>query len=130
MAGRGGGDKFSRVLERLGRTGHAVRCGEGWFAIVEQLDRALAELDPDYFLFRVARTGGVLVFDAEPSTPPLAGCFSELIDAASARASATCEVCGAAGELRTVRGLVEVLCAVHWPVAEAAGGGAWRRLTG
>lgn len=113
-----GGNAPARVVERMARTGHAIRCGEGWFPIVNELDRALASLDPEYFLFRVARAGGVLVFDAEFSSHALAERFSALVDAASERASRTCEVCGAAGQRETVHGLVEVLCPEHIAAAE------------
>lgn len=115
-----GGIVPARVVARMARTGHAIRCGEGWFPIVDELDRALASLDPEYFLFRVARAGGVLVFDAEFSSHALAERFSALVGAASERASRTCEVCGAAGGMESVGGLVEVLCAEHLAAAEEA----------
>lgn len=115
-----GGKAPARVVERMARTGHAIRCGEGWFPIVDELDRALASLDPEYCLFRVARTGGELVFDAEFSSHAPDERFFALVGAASERASRTCEVCGAAGEMATVGGLVEVLCAEHLAAAEEA----------
>ncbi|KRA29819.1 hypothetical protein ASD81_19085 [Nocardioides sp. Root614] len=109
----------------MAATGHVLGCSEGWFPLIGELDRQLAELDPAYDLFRVGRVDGVLVFDAKPSEPDLAAQFSALIDVASRRASAACEVCGGHGEIRTIHGLAEVLCAAHQVAAEQA---EWRRL--
>lgn len=109
-----------RVVARMTMTGHAMRCGEGWFALVEELDRALAALDPGYHLFAIARTGGELVFDAEPSSPELADRFAAIFGSASEAASKTCEVCGEHGERSAICGVVEVLCAEHRAAAEAA----------
>ncbi|NYI45741.1 hypothetical protein BJ993_002821 [Nocardioides aromaticivorans] len=110
-----------RVVTRMTMTGHAMRCGEGWFALVEELDRALAALDPGYRLFAIARTGGALVFDAEPSSPELANRFAAIVGSASEAASRNCEVCGEPGERSAICGVVEVLCAEHRAAAEAAG---------
>lgn len=110
-----------RLVARMTTTGHAMRCGEGWFALVEELDRALAALDPGYHLFSIARTGGEFVFDAEPSSPELANRFAAIVGSASEAASSTCEVCGEPGERSAICGLVEVLCVQHRVAAEAAG---------
>lgn len=110
-----------RLMARMARTGHAVRCGEGWGELVDELDRALAALDPGYHLFAIARTGGELVFDAEPSSPELANRFAAVVDSVSEAASRTCEVCGEPGEKSAICGVVEVLCALHRTAADAAG---------
>ncbi|WP_145724901.1 hypothetical protein [Nocardioides sp. J9] len=109
-----------RVVARMTMTGHAIRCGEGWFALVEELDRALAALDPGYHLFAIARTGGELVFDAALSSPELANRLAAIVGSASEVASRTCEVCGEPGERSAIQGLIEVLCAEHRAAAEAA----------
>lgn len=111
------------VLARMAATGHVLGCGEGWFSLLGELDRQLADLDPAYGLFRVGRADGSLVFDAKPSVPDVAAQFRALIDVASRRASAACEVCGGDGELRTIHGLAEVLCPAHQVVAEQGGRG-------
>lgn len=98
-----------------------MRCGEGWFGLVDELDRALVALDPGYLLFAIARTDGELAIDAEPSSPGLARRFAALIHAASEAASRTCEICGDPGEKKAIHGLVEVLCAQHRAAAAAAG---------
>lgn len=98
-----------------------MRCGEGWLELVDELDRELAALDPDYHLFAIERTDGALTFDAEPSLPELANRFAALARAASEAASRTCEVCGEPGERSAVRCLVEVLCAEHRAAAGASG---------
>lgn len=105
----------------MATTGHALRCSEGWFGLVDELDRALVALDSGYHLFVVARTGGELIFDAEPSSPELASRFGAVVGAASEAASSTCEVCGKPGERSAICGLAEVLCAEHRVAAEAAG---------
>ena len=110
-----------RVVTRMATTGHAIRCGEGWFALVRELDRALAALDPGYHLFAIARSGGELIFDAEPSSAELAHRFAALVGASSETASRTCEVCGEPGGRSAIHGLLEVLCAEHRAAAEAAG---------
>lgn len=115
------GSSPARLVARMATTGHAVRCGEGWVGLVDQLDRALAALDPGYHLFTIARTGGELVFDAEPSSLELADRFAAIVGSASEVASRTCEVCGEPGERSATRGLIEVLCAEHRAAAEAAG---------
>jgi len=111
----------ARLVARMATTGHAVRCSEGWVGLVDELDRALAALDPDYHLFAIARTGGHLVFDAEPSSPELAHRFVAIIGATSEAASRTCEVCGEPGERSATQGLIEVLCAEHRAAAGATG---------
>ncbi|WP_182378306.1 hypothetical protein [Nocardioides sp. WS12] len=120
-------DRASAVLARMAATGHVLGCGEGWFPLISELDRQLANLDPAYGLFRVGRVDGALVFDAKPSVPELAAQFSALIYVTARRASAVCEVCGGDGELRTIHGLAEVLCAAHQAAAERAES---RRLVG
>lgn len=60
-------DGVRPVLVRMTATGHVLGCGEGWFPLVDELDRQLADLDPAYGLFRVGRVDGALVFDAKPS---------------------------------------------------------------
>ena len=117
-----GTDAFPvRPVARMATTGHAMRCGEGWFELVDELDRVLAALDPGYHLFAIARTGGQLVFDAEPSSCELAHRFAAIIGATSEAASRTCEVCGEPGERSAIQGLIEVLCPEHRAAAEAAG---------
>lgn len=104
----------------MAATGHLLGCGEGWFPLVGELDRQLADLDPAYGLIRVGRMDGALVFDAKPSIPDLAAQFSELIEVTALRASAACEVCGGDGDLRMIHGLAEVLCPAHRVAAERA----------
>lgn len=111
----------ARLVARMAATGHAMRCGEGWFGMVDELDRALVALDPGYQLFAIGRVGGELIFDAEPSSPELAPPCAALVRAASEAASSTCEVCGKPGARSAICGLVEVLCAEHRVAAEAAG---------
>ena len=121
MVEREAGAALIPLIARMARTGHAMRCGEGWWGLVDGLDRALAALDPGYHLFAIARTDGELAVDAEPSSPGLASRFAALIHAASEAASRTCEVCGEPGEKRAIHGLVEVLCGEHRAAADAAG---------
>jgi hypothetical protein len=89
-----------------------VDCGEGWWAIIADLDRDIAAIAPDYRVQQIKeKFGGLRFYCALPD-----GSEDEridgLIDVAEAAAARTCEVCGAAGRLRQ-GGWLRTLCDDH-----------------
>lgn len=83
--------------------------GPGWSPILEEMHRALAEIDPDYALLQVKEKFGVLRIHAAFSPETTERCHA-VIRSAEARTSSVCECCGASGRLRDQRRRKLTLC--------------------
>jgi len=79
---------------------------EGWYAIVLELDRQLAEIDPAYEIHQVKEKFGGLRYYCSLDFDERA---RSLIRAAEVQASITCEKCGSPGSLQGVNWL-KTLC--------------------
>lgn len=78
-----------------------ISCGPGWWALLGELDAALAGIDPGYEVHQVKEKFGTLRFYYAESSPDEAkvAAMDALIDAAEAKSALTCEDCGAPGRL-------------------------------
>lgn len=93
-------------LWRLGALPRLV--GPGWTPILDELHGRLVALDPGYELLEAKQKFGALRFTARFAPAVNERCW-ELVAEAGCRASVTCELCGAPGQLRD-RSYVQVLC--------------------
>lgn len=89
---------MSPILNRIpDRWGRYVQIAPGWHAIALELDRKLAERDPDYEVHQVKEKFGGLRYycslDGHVEAEPL-------IREAERKAAVTCEQCGQRGQLR------------------------------
>lgn len=96
-----------------------VGVGPGWRALVRQLHDDLLAIDPDYRLYSVSEDLGGLVVTARFALPAQRRA-ARLIQAARAKALATCEVCGQPGRLRAERPHMKTLCDDCWRSDRAA----------
>jgi len=104
-------DELQKIKDRIPEAwGKSISCGPGWDQIIIDLDRALAELDPDYVIHQVKEKFGGLRFyyDSERARedPELARKMSRLVDEAEQKAERTCADTGNPGVLMVGRG--------HW----------------
>jgi hypothetical protein len=108
--------------------GRWIRCDRGWYSLLVELDEQLRALLPNYVIHQVKEKFGGLRYYWEPgedvrdaSDPggeaAVAGrerrieLAQQLVASAEKRASAICELCGAAGQLhRTHAGRYKTLC--------------------
>lgn len=92
--------------------------GVGWHDLVLELDRKLAEIDPDYVVHQVKEKFGSLRFYAQRSEKrPFDRPFTEdpfflLIQEAESKSEQICEDCGKPGQLRR-GGWLRTLCDEH-----------------
>jgi MinD superfamily P-loop ATPase len=86
----------------------------GWYPIIVELDRRLAELDEDYVVHQVKEKFGGLRYYFEPTpsaTPDTIAAMRAAVKEAKSVAERTCEECGASGGvLRGERMYVQTLC--------------------
>lgn len=100
---------LSRIPPEWGKT---VDVGPGWYSIVVELDKRLAEADPDYVVHQVKEEAGELDVRVDTAHADRYQAMRALIRDAEQRASHICELCGATGSLRVSRaGNVRRLCA-------------------
>lgn len=102
---------------------YGLSCGPGWHRLLVQLDRRLAAIDPDYFLFQVKQKFGMLQYYAESTVDDddRRHRFELAILAAVRTATHTCEECGVEGRMQVVRGWRAVLCDLHFAEFDAEG---------
>jgi hypothetical protein len=94
---------IDRIPEQWGKY---LRVAPGWYPIVFDLDAELAKLDPNYEVHQIKeKFGGLRYCCSLDSTPE----GRALIEAAEAKAAATCETCSAPGGLIST-GWMKVLC--------------------
>jgi hypothetical protein len=101
----------------------------GWEPIVDELHAAVLEIDPDVVVDQVKEKFGGLRYyyssDSDRSDE-----IEKLIDEAEAKASKSCEVCGAPGETGTFgSGWANTLCPTHGKVREEQGTPAWKQAS-
>ena len=112
-------DDIYRRLERGGDCGSG--CGPGWLPIIEQLNRDLQEIDPDYHISQIKEKFGTLRFYAgmqrefenEQAAKEMSDKFWALIDEAEAKSEVTCEVCGRPAKSDNSTGWIKTLCWWH-----------------
>jgi len=94
--------------------GRWLSMSRGWYPIVVELDRRLAELDEDYVVHQVKEKFGGLRYYVEPSesaSPGTRTAMREAVKAAEVLSERTCEECGADGAvLRDDRVYWQTLC--------------------
>lgn len=95
--------------------GRWVSCSRGWYSIVIQLDRDLAEIDPDYVVHQVKEKYAGLRYyfhASEGVTEADQQRMDALVDAAEELCERTCDICGADGQRYSSRhGWLRTLCA-------------------
>ncbi|OHU33370.1 hypothetical protein BKG79_22480 [Mycobacteroides chelonae] len=94
--------------------GRWISCSRGWYPIIIQLDRDLAEIDPDYELHQVKEKFAGLRYYFHPSEGVSEADqqrMDALVDEAEEKCERTCELCGEPG-VRHVspRGWLMTLC--------------------
>lgn len=98
-AGQYRDDLVAMMLRIPDRWGRWIRCGAGWYPLITQLDRQLAELDPVYELHQCKEKFGTLRYYAHTDQETVRNAFDALIRQAERRSALTCEVCGQSGAL-------------------------------
>jgi hypothetical protein len=88
-------------------------CGEGWRKLIEQLDRDIRALSPDYRPAQVKEKFGGLRFYIDTLPGVKYETVSPLIREAEQKSYEICEVCGEPGRLRERRGWMKTLCDKH-----------------
>ena len=85
---------------------------KGWYPIVVDLDRRLAEVDPGYVLFQAKQKWGQLCYYYEASDGALPSAMEAAVAEAEARAAVTCEECGSTRDVSLYddRPYVQTLC--------------------
>lgn len=86
-----------KLLERIPEQwGKWVDCGDGWNWILEDLDRKLSYLDPDYQLNQVKEKFGTLRFYYQPSVREdiKLDLMDDAVTIAEMLSTSTCETCG------------------------------------
>lgn len=75
--------------------------GRGWLPIVEELDREIAEIDPDYRINQIKEKFGGLRFYIELVTDDEEerNHIYELVNEAEAKCDVMCEICGEEGKI-------------------------------
>ena len=92
--------------------GRWLTMSKGWYPIVVDLDRRLAEVDPGYVLFQAKQKWGRLCYYYESSDGTCPPEMEAAVAEAEARAEATCEECGSTRDvsLYSDRPFVQTLC--------------------
>jgi hypothetical protein len=86
-----------------------VGCDRGWYPLIVQLDRDLAQLDPSYVVLQVKEKFGALRLYFE-SAPEVTGAMQALVNRATEASRGICELCGAPGMLMEDCLRVKTLC--------------------
>jgi len=107
--------ELEEILRRIpDGWGRWVTMSKGWYRIIVELDRRLAELDPDYVICQVKEKFGGLRYYFEPSpsaTPDTIAAMRAAVVEAEAESERTCEECGVSGAvLRDDRVYWQTLC--------------------
>lgn len=91
-------------------------CGDGWAPIIRETHERLSYLDPGYTIQQVKEKFGGLrfYFTAHTDNETVGRIMDDVVTAAEARCSYTCEVCGLPGELREVSYWYRTVCRGHY----------------
>lgn len=93
-------DGLREILRRIpARRGRYIDVGPGWYAIIVNLDRDLAHIDPDYTVQQVKEKLGGLRYYYATERVDLRPAMDRLVRGAEAAADRTCEITGNAGVL-------------------------------
>ncbi|WP_409047079.1 hypothetical protein AB2L57_10820 [Microbacterium sp. HA-8] len=102
------------VRARMPEGFRRIGIGQGWWAMVGELDAKLAALDPDYSVRQVKADFGRLDY---VTTTTVTGddlvAFRAAVRAAEIASSRMCEACGAPGSSSVEGGWVGVYCEQH-----------------
>ena len=82
--------------------GRWISCEKGWYPIIVDVDRRLAELDPNYVVHQVKEKFGGLryYFEATANTDHETWeKMQRIVREAEAKAGQTCECCGSTGQV-------------------------------
>jgi len=109
------GGELEAVLRRIpDGWGRWIGVGRGWYRLVTELNQALSRLDPGYVVNQVKEKFGGLRYYYEPSgglSERTAAAMQSLVMATEAKASQTCEQCGAPAVLQqSAAGLYQTRC--------------------
>lgn len=91
----------------------SVDCDAGWHPILVSLDKAMAEVDPDYTLEQVKEKFGGLRYYYQPSRDDVRGRLDILVRGAELTCAVTCEVTGQPGRLMQKGGQRKTLSAYY-----------------
>jgi hypothetical protein len=105
---------LEQILRRIlpGR-GRRIRVGRGWYALITDLDRKIAAVDPAYQVFGVDAMYGELWYDWEATESVSLSVGNDiwvLGHAAEAASMTICEACGQPGRLMDLHGWFASLC--------------------
>lgn len=106
-------EAIQRRLDAGQKCGSSI--GKGWLPIVEQLDKDLAELHPNYVINQIKEKFGALRFYTSGAMSSKA---RQLIHAAEAATTNLCEICGAPGKKISPSGWIMVRCDDHIPATD------------
>jgi len=88
--------------------------GEGWYDIIRELDKKIAELYPDYVVDQVKEKFGGLRYYVGIVPKDVHAAINEAINEAEAKAEKTCDVCGEPGNIgRVGKWLIAARCEKH-----------------
>lgn len=86
-----------RLDARTPKGWYGLAAPVGWYEIIDRLDQALVEIDPDYQVHQIKeKFGGLRFYCSIPASPGV----QALMVAAEQEASRTCQRCGQPGVLR------------------------------
>ena len=110
-------DIEQKLLARIPQGwGKYISCREGWYPILEDLDKKLAWLDPEYKIAQVKEKFGALrfYFDTEAGATTRSIMY-DCVSAAEYKSSFTCEYCGTTATVKLREGgWVKTLCDDCW----------------
>lgn len=89
--------------------------GEGWYPLLIELERTLADIAPHFVVHQVKSKFGALRFYAQPSDDPweFDQTFTDAIRAAEWQSLTVCEECGLPGRQYVLNLWVSTLCPAH-----------------
>lgn len=100
---------WARTRDEIGEKvmGAGWGIGRGWLPIVEELDREIAEIDPDYRINQIKEKFGGLRYYIELVTDDdeERNHIHELVNEAEAKCDTICEICGEEGKISGKRWL-------------------------
>ena len=101
-------DRMKPILDRIPEQWGKYLPDPGWDEILLDLDRRLAEIDPDYVIHQAKEKFGTLrfYFHSESDREEM----TSLVWAAEQWSSHTCEQCGADGAKARHTGWIKTLC--------------------
>lgn len=98
---------WTQLQERLGH----MECQEGWAQLIDECDRRLRELDPNYSIQQIKEKLGGLRYYASATSAEVDGdAWYSILDEAERKAATTCEMCGEPGKLSTTGYWLKTVC--------------------